>query len=401
MSGKIKLNLKKYLLLLLFLLLGTIPGTITLNAQSKWTMDGYLSDMQAFYQIDDSWLWENTLQDRFSFTYYPNDWLTANLQFRSRVITGNTLREIPGYSDALGLDPGWVDMTFLLNGNLGSSAGYALASTIDRLWLQFTFGNLDITAGRQRINWGQTLVWNPNDIFNSYSYFEVDYPERPGSDAIRLQYYTGDASIVELAAKIDSANRVTAAAYYRLNTLGFDIQFLGGIYQQEDLVLGTGWSGSIGPVSFRSEMSYFRDLNNFRDTTGYLLASMGFDYTFSNSLTIQLEGIYSGFAKEMDLYSFLQFYAGNLDVKHLAFTEWSYLANISYPITPLITGSFATIWYPELKGAYLGPTFDISILDNLVASVMLQYFTAEFTNPSGAKSRESNTFAFARLKWNF
>ncbi len=148
-------------------------------------------------------------------------------------------------------------------------------------------------------------------------------------------------------------------------------------------------------------MSYFRDLNVFRDTTGYLLASMGFDYTFSNSLMIQLEGIYSGFAKEMDPSSFLQFYAGNLDVKHLAFTEWSYLANISYPITPLFTGSFAIIWYPELKGAYLGPSFDISILDNLVASLMFQYFTAEFPDPSGVKSRESNTFAFARLKWNF
>jgi hypothetical protein len=397
MSGKIKDPLKKYLLLFLLPLL----GTITLNGQDKWTMDGYLSDMQAFYQIENSWLWENTIQDRFSFMYYPNDWLTGNLQFRSRIISGNTLKQIPGYSDALGLDPGWLDMTFLTNGNLGSSAGYAFASTIDRLWLQFTFGNLEITAGRQRINWGQTLVWNPNDIFNSYSYFEVDYPERPGSDAIRLQYYTGDASIIELAAKIDSANRVTAAAYYRFNTLGFDIQFLGGIYQQEDLVLGTGWSGNLGPVSFRGEMSYFRDLNVFRDTTGYLLASMGFDYTFSNSLMIQLEGIYSGFAKEMDPSNFLQFYAGNLDVKHLAFTEWSYLANISYPITPLFTGSFATIWYPELKGAYLGPSFDISILDNLVASLMFQYFTAEFPDPFGVKSRESNTFAFARLKLNF
>ena len=397
MKGKIEKSLKKIILLILF----SILGTITLHAQGKWSMDGYLSDMQAFYQIENNWLWENTLQDRFSFMYYPGDWLTANLQFRSRVILGNTLKEIPGYSDALGKDPGWLDMTFFSNGSLGESSGYALASVIDRLWLQFSFGNLEIVAGRQRINWGQTLVWNPNDIFNSYSYFEVDYPERPGSDAIRVQYYTGNASTIELVSKIDSSRRVTAAAYYRFNTLGFDIQFLGGLYKQEDLILGTGWSGNTGPVGFRSEWSYFRNIDHFTDTTGYLIASVGFDYTFPNSLTFQLEGLYSGFAKEMDARSFLQLYSGNLDVKNLAFTDWSFFANISYPITPLFTGSFATIWYPELKGAYLGPSFDISIKDNLVLSLILQYFTAAFDNPYGASVREKNTFGFIRLKWNF
>jgi hypothetical protein len=103
----------------------------------------------------------------------------------------------------------------------------------------------------------------------------------------------------------------------------------------------------------------------------------------------------------MDARSFLQLYSGNLDVKNLAFTDWSFFANISYPITPLFTGSFATIWYPELKGAYLGPSFDISIKDNLVLSLILQYFTAAFDNPYGASVREKNTFGFIRLKWNF
>lgn len=397
MKEKTEAILKKSLLLILFPLF----GMVALNGQKKLTMEGYLSDMQSLFHTDNSWLWENTLQDRFNLMYYPNDWLTGNLQFRSRVITGNTLKKIPGYNDALGKDPGWLDMTFLSSGNLGDSTGYALASTLDRLWLQFSLGNIEIKAGRQRINWGQTLVWNPNDLFNSYSYFEVDYPERPGSDALRIQYYTSNASIIELAAKIDSANRVTAAGYFRFNTLGFDIQFLGGVYQEKDLVLGSGWSGTLGPVSFRGEMSYFRDLDQFSDTIGYLLATAGFDYTFSNSLTIQLEGLYSAFAKTMDLSGFLQFYSADLDAKNLGFTDWSFFANLSYPITPLLNGSFATLWYPGIKGAYLGPSVDLSMNNNLVLSLIVQYFTARFDNPSGATSRENNTFGFLRLKWNF
>ena len=284
---------------------------------------------------------------------------------------------------------------------MGDSAGYLLTTSIDRLWLQLSFGNLEITAGRQRINWGQTFVWNPNDIFNSYSYFEVDYPERPGSDALRIQYYTGMASSVELAAKMDSRDRLTAAGLLRFNTLGYDIQLMVGIYQEEDLVLGTGWSGNMGPTAFRGEMSYFRDLDHFRDTTGYFMASAGWDYTFSNSLWVQIEGLYSAFAKELDMYNFLQFYAGNLDVKDLAFTEWSLFGSVSYPFTPLINGGFAAIWFPEWKGWYLGPSFDLSLKNNLDLSLILQYFSAEFDLPGGSAERQNNTFGFLRFKWSF
>ncbi len=384
-----------YFLVLLSLLTGRAAG------QEKISFSGYLSDMQTVYRIPDYWLWENSLQNRLNLDFYPTSWLSGSLQVRNRAIFGSTIGKIPGYGESIGGDQGGVDMTWATDGNLGDSAGYVLSSAVDRLWLQFTFGNLEVKAGRQRINWGQTLIWNPNDIFNSYSYFEVDYPERPGSDALRVSYYTGNASTIEVAAKIDSANRVTAAGYFRFNTLGFDIQFMGGIYQEEDLVLGTGWSGNLGSAAFRGELSYFRDLEQFKDTTGYLMTSIGFDYTFSNSLMIQIEGLYSGFAKEMDVNGFLQFYSGNLDVKNLGFTPWSFMGNISYPLTPLLNGAFATIWYPDWNGVYLGPSFDLSLNSNMDLSLILQYFTAEFENPSGAKNREKNTFGFLRFKWSF
>ncbi len=384
-----------YILALSFLTLSHIYG------QKKITMDGYISNTFSLYGIEDQTLWENSFMDRFNFRVYPTTWLTGAIDFRSRIITGSTLRKIPGYSDGLGEDPGYMNLTLLTNGNMGSDAGYAFTTIADRLWLEFSFGNLEVVAGRQRINWGQTLVWNPNDIFNSYSYFEVDYPERPGSDAIRLQYYTGNASTIELVAKTDSSKRVTAAGYFRFNTLGFDIQLLGGVYQEEDLILGTGWSGNLGPTAFRGELSYFRNLKQFSDTTGYLMASTGFDYTFSNSLMIQVEGLYSAFAKEMDINNFLQFYGGNMDVKTLGFTPWTFFLNVSYPITPLLTASFASMWYPSWDGYFLGPSLDLSIRSNMALSLIFQHFSAEFENASGSLLRSNNTFGFLRFKWNF
>jgi hypothetical protein len=383
---------------LLFLLMLCSAGA---EGQEKITLSGYLSDMQTIYHIPDHWLWENSLHNRLNLEFIPTDWLSGTIQVRNRAMAGNTISKIPGYSQQLGMDQGWLDMSWTTNGTLGDSAGYALTTEVDRFCLQITSGNLEIKMGRQRINWGQTIVWNPNDIFNSYSYFEVDYPERPGSDALRISYYTGNASTVELAAKVDSADRVTAAGYFRFNALGFDIQLLGGVYQEEDLFLGTGWSGNLGPASFRGELSYFRDLDAFRDTTGYLMASLGFDYTFSNSLWVQVEGLYSSFAYEMDISGFLEFYAGSLDVKTLGFTPWSIFAGISYPFTPLLNGGLVAIWYPQWKGVYLGPTVDLSLNSNFDLSLIVQYFTAEFENLSGGKSRDNNTFGFLRLKWNF
>jgi hypothetical protein len=103
----------------------------------------------------------------------------------------------------------------------------------------------------------------------------------------------------------------------------------------------------------------------------------------------------------MDVSSFLQFYSGNLDVKKLGFTPWSFFASVAYPLNPLLNGSFATIWYPAWKGAYLGPSLDLSLKSNFDVSLILQYFTAEFEYPSGVTSRENNLFGFFRFKWSF
>ncbi len=166
----------------------------------------------------------------------------------------------PSYAASVAADQGWVDMSW----NILNEQSFFLNTTIDRLWADFNYGKFQARVGRQRINWGQTLVWNPNDVFNSYSFFDFDYVERPGSDAIRLQYYPGSSSAMELAVKADYRDHITASALYRFNKWGYDIQFLAGYVNSEDLMAGAGWSGAIGSVSFRGEASWFQPAGNFR-----------------------------------------------------------------------------------------------------------------------------------------
>lgn len=371
------------------------------RAQERISVGGYISDMPSLYHLPvEGWLWQNQLQNRINVDLYPNSRISVGLQMRNRFIAGSRLLVPSG--PASGDDPGWLDMTLSGGGSLNDQNNYSWSMVLDRAWVEMTLGKFVLKAGRQRINWGQTFVWNPNDIFNSYSFFEIDYPERPGSDALLLQYYTGEASDIEVAVKADSSGRITSAGYFRFNLQGFDIQVLGGIISEDDMVAGLGWSGSLAGLSFRGEGSYFRSLENFRDTTGRLMFSCGVDYLFPNSLDLQGEFLYSGFAEKGGSGNLLAYYSGNLDVRKTGFTPWSFYTGISYPLTPLLNGSLSAMFMPDWKGVFIGPALDLSVSDNLYLSLIGQYFTLEALNPfSGARERQNFLFAFLRAKWNF
>ena len=384
-------------LALLFLMIPV--SALAQEKQDMVDLNGYLTGMQTiiFEDVDEDWINENLFHNRLNLNLYPTKNLSASIQLRNRLIYGDMVETGAGYAEGFDRDNGWLDLSC----NLFSGNSYVLNSAIDRLWIQYTAGNFVGTAGRQRINWGQSLVWNPNDLFNVYSYFDVDYIERPGSDAIRLQYYPGYTSTVELAAKLDSSNKATAAALFRFNVLGYDLQFIGGILSEKDYVAGLGWSGNLWKASFRGEFSYFQNIENFRDTSGMVLASAGLDYSFSNSLMLQFEFLYSS-KSYMPSGGFLGYYASPMNVKSLAFTEYSLFASASYPVTPLFQGTLAAMYFPGLKGAFAGPNLTYNMLENLDLSFFIQFFTAELEDPSThEKQRQNITLTFLRLKWSF
>ncbi len=385
----------KYIILA-FLLFSVIPAR---GQDSPLVLNGYLSNMQSvmFYDPSEDWIMDNLFHNRLNFYWYGGEHFTGSVQLRNRLMYGETIKAVPGYADAIAGDIGWMDLSF----NLLSGNSYVLNTSIDRVWLQYSTEGFVATAGRQRINWGQTFVWNANDVFNAYSYFDFDYEERPGSDAVRFQIYPNYTSTIEIAAKIDSSNKITAAALYRLNVLSYDIQILGGILEEEDYFGGLGWAGNIGGAGFRGEGSYFHPMDNPKDTSGMFLFSVGLDYTFSNSLMLQAEYLYSSKPYSSAL-GFVDFYSGPLTVKQLAFTEHSLFASASYPITPLFTGTLGGMYFPEMKGYFFGPSLSYNVLNNVDLGFFVQYFNAEATDPiNGNKFRQQISFLFLRLKWSF
>ncbi len=91
-----------------------------------------------------------------------------------------------------------------------------------------------------------------------------------------------------------------------------------------------------------------------------------------------------------------------MSVKNLAFTNCNLLVQAAYQITPLLNSSLAAIYYPKMKGYFVGPSFDYSFTDNLYASIVVQTFGAEIENlQTFQKERITATYGFLRLKWNF
>ncbi|MEN8188123.1 MAG: hypothetical protein ABFR05_13435, partial [Bacteroidota bacterium] len=279
--------IKKFYIILIFSLFTSI-----VYSQDNWMLKGYVKGMTAMQSIEDGDMSiENTLHNRFDFNWYISDKFTFTAGLRNRIIAGNNVEIIPNYSDYLGRDTGYLDLSWVW----ADQNSWIGVSQLDRLFMDYTVGKLEITLGRQRINWGQTFVWNPNDLFNTYSYFDFDYEEKPGSDALRLQYYLSESSKLEWSTAINSENKVTSALLYRFNTKGYDIQFLSGIYNEDDYVLGGGWSGSIAGGGFSGELTYYHPIDDFSDENGTITATLHYNYTFSNSLFLQFETLYNGF----------------------------------------------------------------------------------------------------------
>lgn len=227
----------KLLLILIFIL--SFNSAISQEKQKFLTLNGYISTMQSvtFDSLSGPFINDNLIHNRLNLKGYVNENITFAAEFRNRLFTGDMVRYVPSFSEMIGNDQGWADLSW----NILNEQSFLLNTTIDRLWVDFNYGKFQARAGRQRINWGQALVWNPNDIFNAYSFFDFDYIERPGSDAVRLQYYPTYSSALELAVKADHNDNISAAALYRFNKRGYDIQFIAGYVESQDLMAGAGW----------------------------------------------------------------------------------------------------------------------------------------------------------------
>jgi hypothetical protein len=366
--------------------------------ESKVSLNGYVKEMYMFYSpenpipgTDLDYLATNIIHNRLNFKWYTSKKFTTVVEMRNRLMFGNLVKDFPGYMATIDVDNGLMDLSWIS----AQSKSWFVHSMIDRAYLDYSSGKWQVRLGRQRVNWGVNLVWNPNDIFNTFSYFDFDYEERPGTDAVRVQYYTGTTSSAELVYKPGRDNAHTSlAGMYRFAKWDYDFQFIGG-QAGNDWIVGGGWSGDIRGAGFRGELTHFEPRNDL--STQATVASVSADYTFSNSWYIHGSFLYSSNGKTGKAGGMNVLFNPDMSAKQLSFARYSLFGQVSKPITPLLSGSFSGIINPSDGSFYVGPAFAYSVLNNLELMLTSQLFFGD----SGTEFGDIGQIAFGRLKWSF
>lgn len=366
------------------------------NTQKRTSLNGYLKFLQTVQvkDVDEDWTTDNILHNRLNFKWYPASSLTFTAELRTRLFYGETVKRFPGYADIIDQEGGYLDLSTVVS--RGSS--YFIHSGLDRLNVDWTSGDWQVRVGRQRINWGQNFVWNPNDVFNAYSFFDFDYEERPGSDAVLVRYYTGATSSIEFATAFSGDwDEYKIAALYRWNRAKYDYQVLTGKVGT-DYAIGAGWSGQIATAGFKGEVTWLEPFDDFLSGAGTVVAGISGDYTFESSLFIHSELIYNSFADGTSLPDLgATFLMESRSPKTLTFTKWSWFNEASYPITPLLKAGLYSMYNPSEGSVFLGPNAELSISDN----VYLLFFGQIFAGPSDSLFGGLGYFNYLRLKWSF
>jgi hypothetical protein len=363
----------------------------------KWAFNGYIKDLRMAI-IDTSnhiFLFNNQIHNRLNFSYFFNKNWTFKADLRTQIFYGtllNTGNPLQPFSKGIdGANDDFFDLSLLISDN----PTFTIHTILDRLYLDYTYEKLNVRVGRQRINWGINTVWNPHDIFNAFSYFDFDYEERPGSDALRVTYYTGATSSIEFAVKaFENIDEIVAGGLWKFNKWNYDFQILGGVFNK-DIVTGLGWAGDIKGVGFKGETAIFQ---GYDTASTAVAATIALDYAFDNSMYASLGFLYNSLGTTESASANLL--ALNINAKNLFPYEYTGVAVVSYPFAPSFSGAISMIYSPsDDQLLFINPTLTYSIKDNWNIDLIGQIAGLKYNN--GANYGFLTKLIFLRTKWSF
>ena len=379
-----------------------------LHAQEKKPkkafVNGYIKNMISLNDLRDSVLADNLIHNRLNFRWYPLEELRVYGSLRSRLFIGETTNSLgEDFVDFIEYDTYFLDLSWAIY-NEGS---VLLHSMIDRLYMEWLHKELALKVGRQRINWGINTVWNPNDIFNAYSYFDFDYEERPGTDAVRLEYFTGVNSSIDVAVSLpvetlDPAgmeiNTLSAALMYKTNQWNYDFQFLMG-YSRENWVLGAGWAGNLGSSSLKGEMTYFSPEKETPIHKKAFVGTISIEHSIKN-FNYNLSYLFnSAGPSELGAEGLLQLSSRSLTAKNLSPYKHSAFIQAGYQIHPLVNGGMGVMFFPSNKAIFVSPFVTWNVFQDFDLDLIVQGFYGE--ELTSGSFRALSVSYFLRGKWSF
>ncbi|MDX1638650.1 MAG: hypothetical protein R3281_11820 [Balneolaceae bacterium] len=363
------------------------------NGDFDLEVSGYLKELGQL-AIDNAvsdLRYDNILHHRLETDWTIGEYFEFRADLRTRLLNGYSIKHTPGLEQVYQQDPNYADLSWVwFAGDNG-----LMHSSIDRLHTSYVNGPFELHLGRQRLNWGRTLVWNPNDLFNAYAYLNFDYEERPGVDAVSAQYSWSYASGLDLGYRVgDTFRKSVLGGMVRTSIGSYDVQFVGGHYF-DYAVVGTGWAGYLGSAGLKGEFSYFHPEDRFFEDSGHITATTGVDYILGNGLYLQGELLYNGGFRSRA--TPLQILSQPPSADNLFIARSGFFLNGSYQIHPLVSGNLGFMGSFDRSIFIMIPQVSVSVTEDIDFLVLSQLLKGtvfrEFT--------ETPNLLFFRLKWSY
>jgi len=375
----------------LFLLFSVCYSQDSIEAKKKWEINGYIKNLEniSFDHKFKNSTSGNLLHNRIKIKRQASETFSMVVHFRNRLSWGEEVRMIPGFSSRLRNENEQVNMSVTWI----NRPALVLHTNTERLYAEYRKVKWNARIGRQRINWGISTSWNPNDLFNTFNFLDFDYEERSGVDACKFQYMVNEFSNVEIAYAFNgSKNKNTAAVKYLFNKWNYDVQLITGLYN-EHLTLGAGWAGNIKDAGFKGEAQYFFANS---DSADHLNFSIEGDYVFKKGVYVNISLLFNnhGLNRSVSNWNSINL---KLSPENLMPTKWNLMVTTSKELTPLLSANMSVLYSPGTNLLILFPSMRYNIAPNLDADLVWQSFFAEMNS----RFEDVNHRAFLRLRWSF
>ena len=350
----------------------------TINAQdqveSKWkdkiSFSGYLRYMNSSSVINsDSTIKDNLIHNRLRIKLDLNSRFNAVVEMRNRAFFGQATKINPNLGNILNNDMGELDLSCVPY----DQKELVIHSIFDRAYIKYSSDKWELRIGRQRINWGVNLAWNPNDLFNAYSLIDFDYQERLGVDALRLQYYIGEMSTIEISAQPGmNIDESIFAGLWKFNLNGSDFQFLFGNYY-EDVAIGFGLATNIKNAGVTIESTYFNPKNNSKTSEG-LSTSFSVDYSTKSGIYFNSSFLFNslGSTKKSTDDNLFGSFLTDISAKRLMPSKLTYFTQVSGNFTPAINGSMTIFHMKGEEMLLIMPSITYELKENLDTMLLAQ-----------------------------
>ncbi len=281
-----------------------------------------------------------------------------------------------------------------------------------RLYLKYTHDKFTVTAGRQLVRFGTGKLWNPLDILNPINPSAVEgADENRGIDALKVEYFPGESTELSFVYAPNReedrfglhtfANRNTNLVMRLRTSVGeTDLAVLGGRAGRKNLLGGDVAAVVKEGILRGSIMQAFPD-----DDDSFILANLGYEYTFRNGIYFLVEYFYNGNALNENPH--LKGMVSKAALSGITEETYPFIANqfitfnshyfgisMGYDITPLIRGDIFAIYDVKGDGLFFSPSLRYNLLENLDLS-----FTAMFgfTPEDPARPSDFDSFSAAPL----